>query len=163
MMGFERIFGRLASGRWFLRLAVVVICMFAVMVIYVSNQFLTQRFTETIANRAEVRLALHVSILMNELQRNSVVPQLLARDPDLINALQNDEFSQSTARLLSFFDEIGAASLTLLDRTGRAVAATDRNRIGENHRNAPYFVDATRSNQTVFTTYRSPEGGFELI
>lgn len=163
MMGLERIFGRLASGRWFLRLAVVVICMFAVMVIYISNQFLIQRFTETIANRAEVRLALHVSNLMNELQRNSVVPQLLARDPDLINALQNNEFSQSTARLLSFFDEIGAASLTLLDKTGRAVAATNRNRIGENHRNAPYFVEATRSNQTVFTTYRSPEGGFELI
>ena len=163
MMGVGKAFGGLARGRWYLRLAVVVICMFAVMVIYVSNQFLTQRFTETIANRAEVRLALHVSNLMNELQRNSVVPQLLARDPDLIDALEAQEYSRSTARLLSFVDEIGAASLTLLDRNGRAVAATDRTRIGEQHRNAPYFVEATRSNQTVYTTSRDPAGGFDFV
>ncbi|MGJ8623943.1 MAG: sensor histidine kinase, partial [Yoonia sp.] len=67
-----------------MRLAIMVICAFGVIVIYVSNQFLTQRFTETISNRSEVRLALYVTNLMAELQRNAVVPQLLARDPDLI-------------------------------------------------------------------------------
>ncbi|SFS11834.1 sensor histidine kinase [Yoonia litorea] len=152
-----------ARGRWYLRFAIFVICMFAVVVIYVSNQFLTQRFTETIANRAEVRLALHVSNLMNELQRNAVVPQLLARDPDLIEALSDNDYSQTTARLLSFVDEIGAASLTLLDREGRVVAATDRSRIGENLRSSGQFVDATRSNQTVFTTYQDSEGQFDFI
>ena len=163
MLRLGKAFGGLASGRWYLRFAVVVICIFAVMVIYASNQFLTQRFTETIANRAEVRLAQHVSNLMNELQRNSVVPQLLSRDPDLIEALQNSDYTSSTARLLSFVEEIGAASLMLLDRDGRVVAATDRTRIGETLRNAPYFVDASRSNQTVYTTYREPEGAFAFI
>ena len=139
-------------GKWYLRLAVLVVCLFGVIVIYVSNQLLTQRFTETISNRSDVRLALYVTNLMNELQRNSVVPQLLSRDPDLIKALENKDYSLSTARLLSFVDEIGAASLTLLDRDGRAVAATDRNRIGTDHRQNPYFVDAQRSNQTVYTT-----------
>ncbi|MEO1638260.1 MAG: ATP-binding protein [Pseudomonadota bacterium] len=151
------------KGRWYLRLSVMVICLFAGIVIYVSNQFLTQRFTETISNRSEIRLALYVTNLMNELQRNSVVPQLLARDPSLIRALQDRDFSTSTSRLLSFVDEIGAASLTLLDSDGRAVAATDRSVIGESHRNTPYFVEATRSNQTVYTTYRDEEGVFSFV
>ncbi len=152
-----------AKGRWYLRLSILVICLFAVIVIYVSNQFLTQRFTETISNRSEVRLALYVTNLMSDMQRNSVVPQLLARDPELINALQDNNYSMSTARLLSFVDEIGAASLTLLDRGGRAVAATDREQLGVIHSNAPYFVDAQRSNQTVYTTYRDEEGAFSFV
>ncbi len=48
---------------------------------------LTDRFTETTRNRAEVRLALYTGNLLSELQRTSVVPLLLARDPELIEAL----------------------------------------------------------------------------
>ena len=146
-----------------MRLTILVICLFAVIVIYVSNQFLTTRFTETISNRSEVRLSLYVTNLMSELQRNSVVPQLLSRDPELIKALEDKDYSLSTARLLSFVDEIGAASLTLLDRDGRSVAATDRNQLGEIHRNAPYFVNALRNNVTVYTTYRDEDGAYSFI
>jgi two-component system C4-dicarboxylate transport sensor histidine kinase DctB len=65
--------------------------------------------------------------------------------------------------LLSFVDEIGAASLMLLDKDGRTVAATDRNRLGENHRNAPYYINALRSNATIFTTVRTESGGFSFV
>ncbi len=147
-----------------MRLSILVICLFAIIVIYVTNQFLTQRFTETIRNRSEVRLALYVTNLMSELQRSSVVPQLLARDPDLIKALEDNDYSLSTARLLSFVDEIGAASLMLLDRDGRSVAATDRNRLSENHRSAPYFIAALRNNQTVYSTHQDAEdNGFSFV
>ncbi len=149
--------------RWYLRLSIVLICALAVVVIYVSNQFLTQRFTETIRNRSEVRLALYVTNLMSELQRNSVVPQLLARDPELIKALDSKDYSLSTVRLLSFVDEIGAASLMLLDRDGRTVAATDRSRLGENHRAAPFFVNAQRNSRTVYTTYLKETGAYDLV
>ncbi|MGA1234148.1 MAG: sensor histidine kinase, partial [Lutimaribacter sp.] len=94
------------------------------------------------------------------LRRNSIVPQLLSRDPALIGALASGDFSNSTQRLISFVDEIGAASLMLLDRDGRAVAATDRNRLGSMHRSDPYFIDAIRSNETVFTNMRREVGSF---
>ena len=42
------------------------------------------------------------------------------------------------------------------------MAATDRNRLGESHRNAPYFVDALRSNATVFTTLQREAGGYSF-
>lgn len=135
----------------------------ALVVIYVTNNFLTQRFTETTRNRAEVRLTLYVGNLISELQRNQIVPQLLARDPELIRALADNDFSTSTARLLSFVDEIGAASLMLYDRDGRVVAATDRNRLGEAHGSAPYFFEAQRSNNTVFTTLERETAGYEFV
>ncbi len=139
------------------------ICFIAVVVIYITNQFLTERFTDTIRNRSEVRLALYVNNLMSELQRSSVVPQLLARDPELITALEDNDYSLSTARLLSFVDEIGAASLMLLDGDGRAVAATDRNRLGENHRNNPYFVNALRNSRTIYTTFRDEDNAYAFV
>ena len=150
---------RRGQGRWYLRLAILVICLFAVIVIYVSNQFLTQRFTETVRNRAEIRLASHVVDLMSELRHSARGLQFLARDPELVNALVDGDFSLSTARLLSFGDDFGAASLMLLDRDGRTVAATDRNRLGETHRSAPYFVNAQRAIETVYTTYLNEEDG----
>lgn len=135
----------------------------AVGVVYFTNQFLTARYTESTRNRAEVRLTLYVGNLMSELQRNSIVPQLLARDAELLNALSAAEYSRSTQRLLSFVDEIGAASLMLLDKDGRSVAATDRNRLGENHRSAPYFVNALRTNSTQFSAAENDAGGFSFV
>jgi two-component system C4-dicarboxylate transport sensor histidine kinase DctB len=145
---------------WWTRGAVLFLCVTALLVIWFTNQLLTQRFTESTRNRAEVRLTLNVGTIISELQRNSIVPQLLARDPELINALTSLDYSLSTARLLTFVDEIGAASLILYDREGRVVAATDRNRLGESQRTAGYFVDALRTNATVFTVTRRDTGAY---
>ena len=131
-------------------------------VVVTSNRLLTERFTERTRGAADVRLALYSANLISELQRNSIVPQLLARDPALIGALNSGDFAQSSARLLSFVDEIGAASLVLMDTDGRIVAATNRERLGENLRSQSSFVDALRSNITVFTVDERVEGGFSF-
>ena len=149
--------------RWYLRIAVVVVLLLGAGTVYVSNQLLTQRFTETVRNRAELRLTLYVANLMSELQRNSIVPQLLARDPQLIDALNFKDYSRSTARLLSFVDEIGAASLMLLDVDGRIVAATDRNRLGELHKASGFVLSAQRSNDTLFNVVEDENGAFAFI
>jgi len=136
----------------------IVVISTAVAVVWVTNQLLTERFTESTRSRAEVRLALYSGNILSELQRNQIVPQLLARDPALISALNSDEFSQSSQRLISYRDEIDAAGLILIDRVGRAVAVTDRQKLGSQHRSEPYFVDALRSSETVFTTNVSENG-----
>ncbi|SMC46782.1 sensor histidine kinase [Primorskyibacter flagellatus] len=151
---------RSAPLGWRVRIALVTLFLLAAVTVYFTNRLLTDRFTETTRNRAELRLALYSGNLLSELRRNAIVPQLLARDPALIGALNSNDFSQSTQRLISFVDEIGAASLMLLDRDGRTVAATDRNRLGSNHRTASYFVEGMRSNQTVFTTLPRESGGY---
>ena len=137
----------------------IVLVVFAGLTVWWTNVYLTERFTETTQSRAEVRLALYSGNILSELQRNQIVPQLLARDPTLIGALNSGDFSQSSQRLIEYRDEIGAEGLLLLDADGRAVAATDRALIGSIHRTEPYFVDALRSNDTVFTTNLLDSGG----
>ena len=145
---------------WRVRLALVVLLALAVVTIGVTNLFLTDRFTETTRNRAELRLALYSGNLLSELRQNAIVPQLLARDPTLIGALNSADYTQSTQRLISFVEEIGAASLMLYDRDGRTVAATDRNRLGANHGDQAYFLDALRGNSTIFTVGERETSGF---
>jgi len=158
-----------ASPRpWGLRLlstgqvTVGAILMLAVLAVYFVNDFLTDRFTESVRNRAELRLALFSGNIQSELQRNSVVPLLLARDPELIGALRASEYAQTSARLMALQSEIGAASIQLLDAEGRTVAATDRNQIGTSHRNDSYFVEARRNPETVFSVQERPGGGFDF-
>ena len=106
------------------RIAMIILIAACVAVVWWTNIFLTERFTETTRSRAEVRLALYSGNILSELQRNQIVPQLLARDPTLIGALNSGDFSQSSQRLIEYRDEIGAEGLILLDVDGRTVAAT---------------------------------------
>ncbi|MCV2881065.1 ATP-binding protein [Actibacterium sp. XHP0104] len=131
-------------------------------VTWITNDWLTTRFTEATRNRAEVRLALYTGNVVSELQRASVVPHLLSRDPTLIGALNSNDFSQSSQRLISYVDEIGAASLILLDESGRVVAASDRSRIGASMRGSQAFLNALRANDTVFTSETNEQGTFEF-
>ncbi len=140
------------NAPWRARIAASLVIVVAIATVWWTNLLLTERFTETTRSRAEVRLALYSGNILSELQRNQVVPQLLARDPALIRALLTGDFLQSSQRLIEYRDGIAAAGLLLLDRDGRAVAATDRALIGSTHRTAPYFVEASRSNDTVFST-----------
>lgn len=145
---------------WRVRIALVLLTVVAIATVYFTNRLLTDRFTETTRNRAELRLALYSGNLLSELRQNAIVPQLLARDPTLIGALNSADYQQSTQRLISFVEEIGAANLILLDGDGRAVAATDRNRLGSNHRSEAYFIDALRASGTIFTATPRESGGY---
>ncbi len=134
----------------------------AVGVVWFTNALLTERFTQSTRNRAQVRMTLYSGNLISELQRASIVPQLLARDPALIGALNSNDHAQSSSRLISYIEEIGAASLLLLDKTGRTVAASDRKQIGSNHRSDPYFVNAIRASGSVFTAHRGDSGAISF-
>ncbi|MEC7259487.1 MAG: histidine kinase dimerization/phospho-acceptor domain-containing protein, partial [Pseudomonadota bacterium] len=161
-MSSQLIWPRSDTLSWRVRLALVLLLVIAVVTVWVTNSLLSERFTQTTRNRAELRLALYSGNLLSELRRNAIVPQLLARDPILIGALDSSDFSQSTQRLISFVEEIGAASLMLLDMDGRTVAATDRNLLGSSHRGEAYFVDALRSNATVFSVFPREVGGYRF-
>jgi len=153
---------KIVHSPWWLRLTVIALIALAVAVVWITNSYLGARFTETTRNRAEVRLALYTGNIISELQRTSVVPLLLARDPALISSLRGGEFSTTSQRLISAQKDIAAAAILLTDVSGRIVAATDRQQIGVSHATAPYFVDAMRSNETLFTVTPRESGGFDF-
>jgi two-component system C4-dicarboxylate transport sensor histidine kinase DctB len=134
----------------------------ALAIIWITNSYLTERFTETTRNRAEVRQALYTGQMLSELQRTSVVPLLLARDPELISALNNNKYADTSRRLISAQTEIGAASIQLLDLSGRVVAATDRTLLGTKLNGNEGFVQAQRINGTIFSTVERTDGVFDF-
>ncbi len=148
---------------WRAKLAVVLLVILAVVVVLVSNRLLTDRYTADTKSRAEVRLALYTGNLLAELQRTSVVPLLLASDPDLGTALKEGNFSGTSAKLIALQDELGVASIRLVDADGRVVGATNRNILGTNHRNATYFVEAQRVKDTIFSPVMRDAGGFDFL
>ena len=147
---------------WRAKVVIALMMLFAVAVVLTTNRWLTDRFTDTTRNPAELRLALYSGNIITELQRTAVVPLLLARDPELIRALSVADFSGTSSRLISFQTEIGAASILLLDADGRTVGATDRNLLGSGHAPDGAFVNALRVNETVFTVTKADTGSHEF-
>ncbi|WP_234463909.1 sensor histidine kinase [Paracoccus caeni] len=145
-----------------MRLTVVAIFLTALAATWTTNAWLTARFSENTRVRSELRLALYTGNLLSELQRNAVVPLLLARDPALIRSLDSNDFSITSAQLMAAQREIGAASIRLLDASGRTVASTDRYQLGTNSVNARYFVDALRSRDTVFNVANQGSALYEF-
>ncbi len=155
----------LDTGRfaWYLRASVLLLAVVASLTIWFTNQWLTERYTIATRSKAELRLALYSGNIVSELQRNSVVPLLLSRDPALIGALNSGDYSATSQRLISYQQEIGSASLMLLDEAGRAVATTNRNALSALHRTNPFFVEALRADDTVFTAARDDTGSFKFV
>ena len=145
-----------------MKLVVVTMILMAVAVVFVTNRWLSERFTETTRNRAELRLALYSGNIISELQRTSVVPLLLANDPVLVQSLQSGNFSAASQRLIKVQAEIGVASIMLLDKDARIVGATNRNLLGTNFRSQSFYVDALRAKDTVFTAGERETGGFDF-
>ncbi|MGY6549347.1 MAG: sensor histidine kinase [Roseinatronobacter sp.] len=152
----RRLLGIPGWGRWLIAVLIVA----ALVSAWFLNAFLSQSFTDTTRNRAELRLVLYSGNIQSELQRNSVVPLLLARDPDLITALRDGVFATTSQRLIDLQSEIGAASIELLDSAGRVVAATDRAQLGKDRSSEPSFVEARRASDTSFLVQELESGGF---
>ena len=93
--------GSSRRGNWLRRGIVLALCAVALGVVWFTNDFLTQRFTETVRNRSNVRLALYTGNVTSEVQRTAVVPLLLARDPALIGSLNSGDFSTTSPRRAS--------------------------------------------------------------
>ncbi len=142
------------------RVVVALLLIVAAVSTWFLNAFLSESFTDSTRNRAELRLVLYSGNIQSELQRNSVVPLLLARDPELISALRESSFATTSQRLIDLQTEIGAASIELLDNTGRVVAATDRNQLGKNRASEAAFVEARRASDTSFLVQDLDSGGF---
>ncbi len=144
--------------RWFIGLSVIIV----VVILWASNSYLTARFTETLRNQAVLRAALYSGNIKSVLQKHSVVPLLLSQDPILSAALQAESFSTTSQRLISFSEEIGAASVFLLDLNGRVVAGSDRRTIGEFLKDEEFFVRALRDTGTVFSATSRDETAYRF-
>ncbi len=148
-----------SSMSWTGRGVLILVLLLAVAIVWITNNVLTERYTASTKNRAEVRQALYVGNLLSELQRTSILPLLLSRDPVLIAALNSGDFSQTSQHLIQLQDEVSISAIKVMDLAGRVVAATDRSQIGKGLKSEAYYVAALRSDDTVFTAAEGESGG----
>lgn len=109
-----------------------------------------ERFSKDSRAQIEVRLALFSGNIIGEIERLKVVPLLLAQDPAVVRSLATGDYARTSQKLIEYRDEIGAAALRLYDTSGRVVGSTERVDLGKVHRSEPFFVNALRSNETVY-------------
>ena len=112
-------------GRFWTRVGLAASMIATALVIWASHSYLTRSFAEDQNADSTVRATLYAGSIQSTIQRHSVVPLLLARDPILILALKTGQYEGAEERLAAFKEEIGAGSIFLLDTEGRIVAASD--------------------------------------
>ena len=144
------------------KVAVAALIIFAFGVVLITNRWMTEGFTETTRNKAELRLALYSGNVVSELQRTSVVPLLLSRDATISDALIKGDYAHASQRLIQVQADISVASILLLDTEGRTVGATNRMLLGTPYNKAPFYTQAMQSAETVFSTTPREGGGYEF-
>jgi len=120
-----------------------------IVLLVTTNSFFTSKYLNDIKQEGEIRLTQNERNIVNELQKNSVVPQFLVRDQSIRKALLSNEFSSLPKIFFEFIDEISIASITLLDKTGQIVALAGKESLNTNSSNNIIFNTAISTNDTV--------------
>jgi len=149
------------SQLW-MRLGLLASGLVMALVIWGSHAYLTRAFSEDQNADATVRATLYAGSIQSTMQRHSVVPLLLARDPILISALHTREYRGAAERLQSFKQEIGAGSIFLLDGDGRIVAASDARPREQYDGDKAYFTAAKADPGTVFSIIENDDGAYSF-
>ncbi len=147
-------------GRFWMRVGVAASILGTLLVIWLSHAYLSRTFSDEQNTDATVRATLYAGAIQSAMQRQSVVPLLLARDPILIDALESGQYQNAEERLASFREEIGAGSIFLLDAEGRIVAASDARPREQYDGDKAYFTLAKNDSGTVFSIIENDNGAY---
>jgi len=149
-------------GRFWTRVGLAASIVLTVLVIWASHAYLTRSFAEDQNADSTVRATLYAGSIQGTIQRHSVVPLLLSRDPILILALKTGQYQGAEERLAAFKEEIGAGSIFLLDTEGRIVAASDERPREQYEGDKAYFALARSDPGTVFSITENDDGGYSF-
>ncbi len=131
-----------------------------VVLLVATNSFFTSKYLNDIKLEGEIRLTQNERNIVNELQKNSVIPQFLVRDQSIWNALLSNNFSSLPQMFFEFIDEISIESITLMDRTGQIVAVAGKANLNVNSSNKIIFNTAISTNDTVMNIIEKDENEF---
>lgn len=135
--------------RWqWLAFAVVALAL-AALVIALAGQYGAAQADRSLTERGQAAAQLQVAALEAELDKQRAVPFLVARDADVLSALQQPDqgkLTQLDAKLETLSEGVRAAVIYIIDAKGLAVAAsnyrTGTSFVGNNYAFRAYFRDA---------------------
>lgn len=104
--------------------------------------------------RAQSRVSLYRSTLINALERFYHLPYILARDPFIIEGAAGKDIAGLNLRLEKFSRQSGLEAIYLLDTTGLTIAASNHNSpvtfMNQNYGFRPYFKAAMAGRRGTF-------------
>ena len=71
-------------------------------ILFLTNSFFTSRFSDAIKRQGQVSLTKNASDVISELQKNSIIPQLLVNDQEITKALISRNFFPLSERFSRF-------------------------------------------------------------
>ena len=129
-------------------------------VLFITNSFFTSRFSVNIKRQAQLNLTKNTNDVLSELQKNSIIPQLLVNDQEITKALISKDFSLLSAKFSRFIDEISIASISLLDKNGSLVAFSAKENFQKKVSYKRFSTDTQNTIETVMSVFRKEDNEF---
>ena len=133
-----------------------------VLVIWASHVYLTRAFSEDQNTDATVRATLYAGSIQSTMQRHSVVPLLLSRDPILILALRSGQYRAPRNGSRPSRRRSAPARSSCSTPTGRIVAASDERPREQYDGDKAYFTAAKADTGTVFSIIENDDGAYSF-
>ena len=129
-------------------------------VLFITNSFFTSRFSDNIKRQAQLNLTKNTNVVLSELQKNSIIPQLLVNDQEITKALISRDFSLLSEKFSRFIDEISIASISLLDKNGSLVAFSAKENFQKKVSYKRFSTDTQNTIETVMSVFRKEDSEF---
>ena len=142
------------------RLFFVLFLISSLTIFFITNSFFNLRFTEITKREGQLNLTKNASNIVNELQKNSIIPQLLVNDQEITEALISKDFSLLSDKFSRFIDDISVASITLLDRNGNLVAFSAKENFEKKIPSQIFSHNANDEPETIMRVYRKEVNDF---
>ncbi len=129
-------------------------------VLFVTNSFLTSRFSEVIKRQGQYNLTKNTGNILNELQKNSIIPQLLVNDQEITKSLISGNFSILSDKFSFFLNDVSIASISLFDKNGKLVAFSAKENFKRKISYQHFSKNVGNSLETVITVFRKENNEF---
>ena len=129
-------------------------------VLFITNSFFTSRFSDIIKRQAQLNLTKNTNDVLSELQKNSIIPQLLVNDQEITKALISRDFSLLSEKFSRFINEISIASISLLDKNGSLVAFSAKENFQKKVSYKRFSTDTQNTLETVMSVFRKEDNEF---
>ena len=142
------------------KLFLLILLITTLTVLFVTNSFFTSRFSDIIKRQGQLNLIKNTDNILNELQKNSIIPQLLVYDQEITKSLISRDFSILSDRFSLFLNDVSIASISLLDKSGKLVAFSAKENFKRKVSYQRFSKNADIKLETVMTVSR--ENGNEF-
>ncbi len=140
------------SRRHFFMVSGLLFLISSICILWLTSILMYHRGLDQLSEDGKIKLELFVTYLQGVLEAYESLPELLATDSNLVNALLNPAEDQRIQKLNRYLETINAISDTadtyLMDREGLTIAASNWQEehpfVGRNFSYRPYFLEAMK-------------------